>query len=393
MTAIAKTIRSAGLGPWIEAGTGAGGVRPFATRAAALSLLVAVALAVPGGLGLVGQAIADGYLSVSVFVAASMLVLYAAEGLLRTDLGRALERHRLWQVPAGAVLGGLPGCGGAIVAVTQFSRGNLSFGGVVATLTSTMGDAMFLLLAREPLTAGAVFLIGLAAGIAAGYVVDAIHGPRFMQPTKDGAAGASGAAPAERFGGRLNRVDSLWYALLVPGLTLGMLDALQIEVDDTTAGAVGIAGGLLALGMWLVRGGENLACHSGACELTPKVRKVVDDTNFVSAWVVFAFVGYEVLIAASGVDLGAAFSVWAAAVPAIGVLVGFIPGCGPQIVTTSLYLDGAIPLSAQLGNAISNDGDALFPAIAKAPRAAALATLYTMVPAVLVAYGAYALGY
>ena len=145
--------------------------------------------------------------------------------------------------------------------------------------------------------------------------------------------------------------------------------------------------------MWLVRGSENLACQSGACEFTPKVRKVVDDANFVSAWVVFAFVGYEVLIAAAGIDLEAAFTVWAAAVPAIGILVGFIPGCGPQIITTSLYLDGAIPLSAQLGNAISNDGDALFPAIAKAPRAAALATLYTTVPAVLVAYGAYVLGY
>ena len=386
MTAIAKTIRNVGIGSGI--GAGVGGFRPFAARATALSVLTVVVLAVPGGLALAGQAIADAYLSVSVFVAASMLVLYAAEGLLRTDLGRALERHRLWQVPAGAVLGGLPGCGGAIVAVTQFSRGNLSFGGVVATLTSTMGDAMFLLLAREPATAGAVFIISLAAGIAAGYIVDAIHGPRFMLP-----AGASGAAPAERFAGRLNRVETLWYALLAPGLALGTMDALQIEVDDTTAGAIGIAGGLLALGMWLVRGSENLACQSGACEFTPKVRKVVDDANFVSAWVVFAFVGYEVLIAAAGIDLEAAFTVWAAAVPAIGILVGFIPGCGPQIVTTSLYLDGAIPLSAQLGNAISNDGDALFPAIAKAPRAAALATLYTTVPAVLVAYGAYVLGY
>ena len=67
----------------------------------------------------------------------------------------------------------------------------------------------------------------------------------------------------------------------------------------------------------------------------------------------------------------------------MAIAVGFIPGCGPQIVTTSLYLNGAVPLSAQLGNAISNDGDALFPAIAKAPKAAALATLFSAVPAVI----------
>jgi len=122
-------------------------------------------------------------------------------------------------------------------------------------------------------------------------------------------------------------------------------------------------------------------------------RQVIDDTNFVTAWVMFAFVGYELLVTSSGVDLGAVFAIWPAMVPAMAVAVGFIPGCGPQIVTTSLYLDGTIPLSAQQGNAISNDGDALFPAIAKAPKSAALATLYSAVPAAIVAYGAFGLGW
>ena len=73
----------------------------------------------------------------------------------------------------------------------------------------------------------------------------------------------------------------------------------------------------------------------------------------------------------------------------MAIAVGFIPGCGPQIVVTSLYLNGSLPLSAQLGNAISNDGDALFPAIALAPRAALVATVYSAIPALLVAYGTY----
>ena len=77
--------------------------------------------------------------------------------------------------------------------------------------------------------------------------------------------------------------------------------------------------------------------------------------------------------------------------PLIAILVGFIPGCGPQIVITTLYLSGAIPLSAQLGNAISNDGDALFPALALAPRAAVVATLYSALPALVVGYGYFVL--
>ncbi|MDF5637828.1 putative manganese transporter, partial [Vibrio parahaemolyticus] len=47
------------------------------------------------------------------------------------------------------------------------------------------------------------------------------------------------------------------------------------------------------------------------------------------------------------------------------------------------------PLSAQLANAISNDGDALFPAIAMAPKAALVATIYSSIPAFIVGYGYY----
>ena len=52
-----------------------------------------------------------------------------------------------------------------------------------------------------------------------------------------------------------------------------------------------------------------------------------------------------------------------------------------------MYLNGLIPFSAQLANAISNDGDALFPAIAVSPRAAVVATLYSAIPAAIVGFG------
>jgi hypothetical protein len=102
--------------------------------------------------------------------------------------------------------------------------------------------------------------------------------------------------------------------------------------------------------------------------------------------VVFAFVGYELAVAASGLNIGAALGIWAPLVPLAAIVLGLIPGCGPPIVVTSLYLSGAVPFSAQLGNAIANDGDALFPAIAVAPKAALMATLYSAIPALLVAY-------
>ena len=62
------------------------------------------------------------------------------------------------------------------------------------------------------------------------------------------------------------------------------------------------------------------------------------------------------------------------------------------LISAKLYIDlnelnGFIPLSAEIGNAISNDGDALFPAIALAPKAAIIATAYSAIPAFIFAYG------
>ena len=87
-----------------------------------------------------------------------------------------------------------------------------------------------------------------------------------------------------------------------------------------------------------------------------------------------------------GLDLKNIFTGVALYTPLMAILIGFVPGCGPQVLVTTMYLSGMIPLSAQIGNAISNDGDALFPAIAIAPRVAIVATLYSAVPALLISY-------
>ena len=89
----------------------------------------------------------------------------------------------------------------------------------------------------------------------------------------------------------------------------------------------------------------------------------------------------------TSIDLKSLFAIWMPFVPLIAILFGFLPGCGPQVVVATFYLNGFIPLSAELGNAVSNDGDALFPAIALAPKAAFIATIYSAIPAIIVAYG------
>lgn len=333
--------------------------------------------------------LSDAYLQVSVFVAATLAAFYLLERYLGIDTAALLAKHRRWQVPVASFLGALPGCGGAVIVITQYVAGRTSFGAVMAALTATMGDAAFLLLAREPLTGLGVFALGLAVGAISGYAVDRLHGPDFLRRAPQ----AEPSAPVvDRRGTNIAAALRLpWLAVMAPGLVLGVLVAFQVDPDAMLgfegSGPVvwlGAAGAVLSLLMWAAK--DTAPCPKSE---TGCAARVIADTNFVTVWVIAAYLAYELAVHLTGLDLGALFKVWQPFIPLIAVLIGLLPGCGPQVLVTTLYLNGVVPLSAQLGNAISNDGDALLPAMALAPKASLVATLYSAVPALIVAYGAY----
>ncbi|GAB3681382.1 putative manganese transporter [Salinisphaera aquimarina] len=369
---------------------------------------------------LVRDTLAEAYLQVSVFVAATLMLLYGIENRFSVDLESRLANAGRAQVPLAAGLGLLPGCGGAIVVVTQFVNGRIGFGALVAVLIATMGDAAFLLIAAAPGTAGVVLGVSLVCAVLGGWAVDAIHGPGYMRPEAraDGAA-----APSAR--GRVESrpwLDRGWFALWAAGMPLAVAIAFQQDPNAwfgplseyEPATWLGFAGAMLALLMWAARVGGTAPAglmqerssalanpgHGMAVErpvqghgLLALATRASPDTNFVTVWVIVAFLLFELSIAFTGTDPSAWFNIAAPLMPLMGVLVGFIPGCGPQILLATLYLSGVVPMSTLLANAISNDGDALFPALALTPRAALLATLYSAVPALMVGYSAFALGY
>jgi hypothetical protein len=345
-------------------------------------------------------ALSSAYISVSSFVAFTLALFYALEHIFKLDTDKLLSRYPKWHIPIAAFMGALPGCGGAIIVMTQYVSGRLGFGSMVAVLTSTMGDAAFLLIAREPQTALLVYVISLTVGIISGFVVEAIHGKDFLRKKIESEEDFRGSAEKP---GVLGFLTLPWLILMLPGLALGAANALQVDANTWFGswGAydpvlwLGFAGAYLCISMWALNpnSGPSITNLSGKIVDTQgwgiHLERVIIDTNFVTVWVVMAFLVFDLSILWSGFDLKSVFEVWTPFVPLVAVLIGFIPGCGPQILVTTFYLNGYIPLSAQLGNAISNDGDALFPAIALAPKTAILATAYTAIPALMVAYGWY----
>ncbi|MCY1126137.1 arsenic efflux protein [Frigidibacter sp. RF13] len=363
-TVAEKTLRAANLRPG---------------RLATVALLAALALA-PGLLGEVTRGLmVDAFVQVSVFVAATLLLFYGAEKLFGFDLGESMGRAKALQVPMAAFLGATPGCGGAVVVVAAYASGKVSFGAVVATLTATMGDAAFLLIATRPDAALVLLPLQFAVGILTGWLID-----RFVTVDYRPTGGACEIAP--RIGQPRAR-DWAYLAFVLPGLVVGAAQIGQVEIASfgplpvEWIALAGVATGLLIWAFSPVNAMTNPADRP--------VTRMAEETAFISVWVIAAYLAYDYLAQFAGLDLKALFAAIAPVLPLVGAAIGFIPGCGPQVLVATLYVNGAIPFAALVANAISNDGDALFPAIALAPRAAIMATVFSTIPALIVAYGLY----
>ena len=325
----------------------------------------------------------DAYIQVSVFVGFTLFVFIGLDSLTKFDVKNFLSKTQKFHVGIAAFLGAIPGCGGAIIVVTQYIQGRISFGSLVAVLTATMGDAAFLILAIEPTTGLLIFGIGIIVGSISGYIIDFIHGINFMQSeTKI-------KVEFEKINKTfVSNFNFFWLFLFIPGFIFGILVAFQIEfspVYNSLLVFVASAGAILSIFMWSLNPLSDFQCSTDKSR--GLLSRVVDTTNFVTTWVISGFLVFEIFMYFTSLDLKIFFDLWLPFVPLVAILFGFLPGCGPQVVVATFYLNGYIPLSAELGNAISNDGDALFPAIALAPKAAILATLYSAIPALVVSYG------
>ena len=337
---------------------------------------------------MVRSTLADAYLQVSVFVGFTLFIFIGLDALTKFNISYILDKTKKYHVVMASLLGALPGCGGAIVVVTQYIQGRISFGSLVAVLTATMGDAAFLLLAAEPLTGLFIFGLGAFVGIISGYIVDQIHGVNYLQGNSK--IKIEFEKISKNF---VSKFNIFWTLIFIPGFVVGLFVAFQQDVDQLLAipdglsivYSIGAAGAILCIFMWSLNPLSDFQCSTDRSRNL--LSRVVDTTNFVTTWVICGFLTFEIFMYFTEYNLKTFFEIWLPIVPLMAVLFGFLPGCGPQIVVTTFYLNGFIPLSAEIGNAISNDGDALFPAIALTPKAAIIATLYSAVPAIVFAYG------
>jgi hypothetical protein len=333
---------------------------------------------------------ADAFMQVGVYVALMLVPFAWARHRWADRLDAVLERHRRLGPLLAAALTMPPGCGGAIMMMTVYSRGAVSYGAAIAALVATMGDASWVLLAFDPWLTVQLKVGLLVVGSATGYAVDAlgIAPARRRSPAPAAPRPAPRPVPAAAPAGFLSvglLPLALWLAL---GAGAGVSVPVTFQLADLSSPylVVGLAGTALAV-VSFVRHRGRLADDDVAtahpATLGQSLGHGVHEVAFVTVWVAVAYLGWSCVTHGLGFD-GSQLPLWGLAGVLVGACIGLVPGCAVQIVFAGIFAAGGMPLSTLVANTVSQDGDALLPLLALEHRSALLASVLTTVPALAV---------
>ena len=368
----------------------------------------------------------DAFLAVTVFVAA-MVFLFS--WLQYATSGRFVEYIRSkkkLQPVIGALMGLTPGCGGAIVMMPMYARGYVTYGTVLATLIATLGDSAFVLIGAEitdssfvaPLLA--VHAISFVAGVSWGYLVDMTgttphqplgrFGPTFGQAKPD--EETVNESPLddlsrEEPGGLgykiLHQGYLIWWTVTLIGLVFAILllvwsgqdpdYGLELSFNPTTMDGfitwIGLIGTSLSIILYFAQ--KNWFGDDTEATIGDKLHSMretmihsASETAFVTFWVMIAYLAFEFGMLFSGISEQDMSNYGDGLIAVLAAsFIGLIPGCGPQIIAITAYTKDIISFPALAANAISQDGDALFPLLVRHKAASLWATIHTTIPAII----------
>ena len=368
----------------------------------------------------------DAFLAVTVFVAA-MVFLFS--WLQYATSGRFVEyirSKRKLQPVIGALMGLTPGCGGAIVMMPMYARGYVTYGTVLATLIATLGDSAFVLIGAAitdssfvaPLLA--VHAISFVAGVSWGYLVDMTgttphqplgrFGPTFGQAKPD--EETVNESPLddlsrEEPGGLgykiLHQGYLIWWTVTLIGLVFAILllvwsgqdpdYGLELSFNPTTMDGfitwIGLIGTSLSIILYFAQ--KNWFGDDTEATIGDKLHSMretmihsASETAFVTFWVMIAYLAFEFGMLFSGISEQDMSNYGDGLIAVLAAsFIGLIPGCGPQIIAITAYTKDIISFPALAANAISQDGDALFPLLVRHKAASLWATIHTTIPAII----------
>lgn len=368
----------------------------------------------------------DAFLAVTVFVAAMVLLFSWLQYATSGRFVEYIRSKKKLQPVIGALMGLTPGCGGAIVMMPMYARGYVTYGTVVATLIATLGDSAFVLIGAAVTDSNfiaplfAVHAIAFFVGVTWGYLVDTIgvtprepfgkFGPTFgpeepeIVQTDQSPLDELPREVPEGLGYKiLHQGYIIWWLVTLVGLIFAILllvwtgqDSdfnLELSYNPATLNGfitwIGLLGTTLSIILYIAQ--KNWFADDTEATIGDKLHSkretmihAASETAFVTFWVMIAYLAFEFMLLFSGLsdqDMAKYGDGFIAVT--IAAIIGLIPGCGPQIIAITAYTKEIISFPALAANAISQDGDALFPLLVRNKSASLWATFHTTIPAII----------
>ncbi len=388
------------------------------------------------------------FIEVTVFVGAVLLLFSFIDYKRQETFVKTIAKSKKYQPLIGSLLGIIPGCGGSILVMPLYVKDTVTFGTVVATLVATAGDSAFVLLTQSPRDFAIITPICFVVGAATGYIVDyykigewikkkAVKKEIINLEKEHREAEAMldviyqehpnicrscnlkhiGHEEGDEVDMLLHHTTPLhpsslgyrithscyiiFWAVLAVGFIFGVMDIMNIDINQLpglpNAGIIVGSVGILTTMLYIICSKKFIQAQTHEdiehkhFSLKEAFIHNAEETAFVGAWVFAAYLVYEFGVYFAGGEQVVTAVMISTGLTAVllGSLIGIIPGCGPQVLFVSLYLKGIFPFAALLANAVSQDGDALFPLIAMDRKSAFWATVINTFVALVVGLAAY----
>jgi len=298
-------------------------------------------------------------LTITSFVFAMMVLVDYLNVATAGGMSRAIKGGLLRQYVGASFLGATPGCLGAYMNVSFYTRGLITFGALAGGMIATSGDASFVMLAVFPGKALLLFFILFLIGVLAAPLIDRLTrilkikaseccNEGYIHDAKD----CRVSSPREVF-------------LQIKEMSLARFLLILL----TAVFLYGFAAGVIGHGGW----GWTRITFVIILSITLFIILAVPDHYLEEhiwqhivkrhLWRIFLWSLGALIVVKVGIQphvpetFAGAGIIWLIA----AALVGLIPDSGPQVIFTMMFARGMIPFSALLTSSIVQDGHGLLP--------------------------------
>lgn len=378
------------------------------------------------------------------WVALSLILFEMINIFTKDKFYSSIEHAKKAQPLLGALLGSTPGCSGPIIVTNLYNKNKVTFGTLCASFIATFGDASFVYLANDWLFFMQLLVASFVVGVVMGYLLDFTPwGKRLQQWLKKGEKGKKEQTIIEK---EIKDVAPEYFLIIdryiMPLIFFTLILFIFPETIYLVSGHVD-SNGIIVPDLWgegfekyieivkwtvismviififyyffrkyyfkrysdfRLRENQTKERDSGrgqVCVISKhKYRSLKNemydvyydsfvDSMFIMIWVFVGVFIFTFLYDPFKDTWNSFFMLGGGSISVlIGVIIGMIPGCGPQIAFANIFFqsNGAISKSAVVANSINQDGDAEFPLMTTNQKTFYVMALLNSVPALIVGF-------